>query len=257
MMHHKNRENVEPENVLSSLVSRASIVLDELQSLMSQIYQIKDADTSKESDDESAKSTCSSGGSSYWWDDSFNSLVSCRHDDSFDDSLSLSCDSLFSSVGEDDYSEISLYDCVDLFSSCSLQFGKPCDPYITLMSHVISRLAPSNRYDAKRAKQRRKKRMMRKVHPELRRMWTHATALVSPMPKQCPPSPMPTVDWTKVNKRFLTNIPSPTLIPVQSCSEDAQFYEAKVDSFGMRCGSSFHKTNPFGEVWLCHLPRRH
>ena len=75
MMHY--RENVESENVLSSLVSRASTVLDELQSLMSQIYQIKDADTSKESDDESAKST-SSGGSSYWWDDSFNSLVSCH-----------------------------------------------------------------------------------------------------------------------------------------------------------------------------------
>ena len=33
--------------------------------------------------------------------------------------------------------------------------------------------------------------------------------LLSPVVKQLPPTPMPTLDPIKVNKRFLSNIPSP------------------------------------------------
>ena len=183
----------------------------------------------------------------YWWDDSFNSLASCRQDDSLDDSFSLSCNSLFSDE-EDDYADISLYECFDLFAICSLQLTRPADPFIVTMSRVISSLAPSNRYSAKRSKQKRRKKMMRKVHPELRMIWTHANALVSPESKQTPPSPIPTVDWSKVNRRFLNNIPSPIPIPVQSCSQDAEFYQPQFTPYGTKLPSAYSKTNPFGTI---------
>ena len=41
------------------------------------------------------------------------------------------------------------------------------------------------------------------------------------------PEPYPTLDWSKVNKRFISNIPPPTLLPVHSCSPDPEFYEWK------------------------------
>ena len=39
------------------------------------------------------------------------------------------------------------------------------------------------------------------------------------------PDPYPTLDWSKVNKRFIQNVPMPTLLPVHSCSADPTFYE--------------------------------
>ena len=221
----------------SELLSRCSSVLDELQSLMSVLYQIKDDDPSYETDQDSE--------ASYWWDDSFTPLKNSCPVNSLDDSLS--CDSLYSA---EDHAEIALSDCFDLFSCYSLQCDQPRDSisFISTMSAVISRLAPANCYSAKRSKQRRRKKMMRRVHPELRRMWIHAAALVSPPAKQTPPSPMPTVDWSKVNKRFLSNIPSPTPIPVQSCSQDAEFYQPQFTPYGTKLSSAYSKTNPFGTI---------
>ena len=39
------------------------------------------------------------------------------------------------------------------------------------------------------------------------------------------PDPYPIIDWSKVNKRFIANIPEPTLCPIHSCSPDPAFYE--------------------------------
>ena len=41
------------------------------------------------------------------------------------------------------------------------------------------------------------------------------------------PEPYPTIDWSKVNKRFISNIPEPTLVPIHSCSSDPEFYAWK------------------------------
>ena len=115
------------------------------------------------------------------------------------------------------------------------------------MSDAISRLAPTSRYDARRAKQKRRRKMLKKVHPELRSIWSHVSILVSPVNKETPPEPMPTVDWSKVNKRFLTNIPCPADIPIQGCSQDESFYAPQIKE-GRAIHSKFKATNPFGTL---------
>lgn len=39
--------------------------------------------------------------------------------------------------------------------------------------------------------------------------------------------PYPTVDFKSVNKRFLSNVPSPTYLPIHGCFEDADAYDTK------------------------------
>ena len=54
------------------------------------------------------------------------------------------------------------------------------------------------------------------------------------------PDPYPTIDWSKVNKRFVSNIPEPKAFPVQGCSQDPQFYEwSHKKETVHRCGDVF------------------
>ena len=74
-------------------------------------------------------------------------------------------------------------------------------------------LAPNSIYHADKAKRRRKKRLMKMVHPLLRSIWTNCASIVSPVtPTNCVSynSIYPSVDWKVVNKRFLSNVPTPT-----------------------------------------------
>ena len=227
----------ESEDLLQDLIFKANIILDELQDVMSRIYQVKNANSSYEMNDDNCQSE-----TSYWWDDSAiynsdHSISSCSHDDS----LPLSCDSY------DENNEVKLSDHSDIFSCYSCEPAE--DHFITSMSEVISRLAPTSRYNARRAKQKRRRKMLKKVHPELRSIWSHVSVLVSPVIKETPPEPMPTVDWSKVNKRFLTNIPSPAPIPVQGCSEDESFYTPHTYiTGGQAYNSKFEAPNPFSTL---------
>ena len=68
-------------------------------------------------------------------------------------------------------------------------------------------------------------------------LWQHLADLFltcPKMPSTSSPS-VPRVDWEKVNKRFISNIPEPSPKPLQGCSEDPEFYEHKT---GRRCQPS-------------------
>ena len=71
-------------------------------------------------------------------------------------------------------------------------------------------------------KQRAAKKVANVVPDVFRSLWESAN---EEEVKVTVPDPYPTLDWTKVNKRFIQNIPMPTLLPVHSCSADPSFYE--------------------------------
>ena len=129
------------------------------------------------------------------------------------------------------------------------------DVFLTKVLSLINFLAPSSIYNAKKAKRRRMRRTTKKVCPELMSIWANAATIVSPSTnsKQSATSiSFPKVDWRSVNKRFLQNIPAPTLQPVLGCSNDPSFYEdvRERSDYGnyRNLGSNFTKPNPFGAV---------
>ena len=93
---------------------------------------------------------------------------------------------------------------------------------------------------------RRHKRMHRKIHYEFRSIWSHSASIVSPVEKSPINEPRyPCVDWSKVNKRFVDNVPPPTMIPVQGCSPVADVskspdYINMKYPYGLKAG---YKTN--------------
>ena len=100
----------------------------------------------------------------------------------------------------------------------------------------------------------RRKKMRRRICPVLRTIWDNVATIVSPLSniKRSPISCHPTVDWQAVNKRFLSNIPSPTQCPILSCSEDEAVYNDKTyfEAGGTRqvVKATFGKPNPFGTI---------
>ena len=93
---------------------------------------------------------------------------------------------------------------------------------------------------------------MKKVHPELVAIWTNAATIVSPATyyMQSATSYFPNVDWKSVNKRFLSNIPVPSSLPIYGCSINPDDYEdvyERSDYGGlMNKGSRFTGDFPFG-----------
>ena len=64
-------------------------------------------------------------------------------------------------------------------------------------------------------------------------MWQNVNDLVSPKERDDKPivevtSPYPIIDMSKVNKRFMSNLPEPERFPVLGCSPDPAFYEPKL-----------------------------
>ena len=55
--------------------------------------------------------------------------------------------------------------------------------------------------------------------------WTEIEDEVKEVIKSLPPDPYPTLDWSKVNSRFLNNIPKPNQFPKHGCSLDPALYE--------------------------------
>ena len=83
---------------------------------------------------------------------------------------------------------------------------------------------------------------------------TNVTTILTPVQMSSTTSSItyPTVDWSSVNKRFLSNLPAPTPQPIQGCSSEPSFYETMYEQsdYGnmMNIGSKFTKDFPFGSV---------
>ena len=103
------------------------------------------------------------------------------------------------------------------------------DPIITAILRTIGRTSPKSVYSQHRAeilkKERSEQRIRSIVPDELRMLWN--TVAKEEEVKIIVPEPYPIIDWSKVNKRFISNIPEPTLVPIHSCSSDPEFYAWK------------------------------
>ena len=95
---------------------------------------------------------------------------------------------------------------------------------------------------------------MKQIHPYLRQVWRNAATILSPDDHSIQSNTIsyPTVDWKNVNKRFLSNIPSPVSISIHGCSNNPADYEdvyVRSDFGGMtNIGSKFIKEFPFGSA---------
>ena len=97
-----------------------------------------------------------------------------------------------------------------------------------------------------------RKKLTRSMHPDLRNLWRHVDEVVTPKLKEVrdpPVSSLPSVDWTQVNKRFLSNLPEPQKFPLHGCSQDPDFYNSvplrKEYPFGTKI-NRFECHHPFG-----------
>ena len=126
------------------------------------------------------------------------------------------------------------------------------DKVIVHLISFIEAAAPSYIYDAERMMAKRRRQKRRRVHPELRHVWTNAATILSPEDSSMKSTSIsyPTVDWKNVNQRFLSNIPTPVSIPIQGCSINPEHYEndyVRSDFGGMQnIGSKFTREFPFG-----------
>ena len=97
--------------------------------------------------------------------------------------------------------------------------------------------------------------MKKTIHSDLFQIWRNVHDIVEPPVSAIKDNSdlhYPTVDWSVVNKRFIQNIPTPTLQPILGCSEDPSFYqdvhERSDYGYHRNLGSKFTKTNPFGAI---------
>ena len=102
------------------------------------------------------------------------------------------------------------------------------DLFITSLLRTIHRTAPKAVYNTRRAEILRKERCEERISDlipdEFRSLWdTHEDE--EEVVKIIVPDPYPKIDWSQVNKRFISNIPEPTRFPIHSCSPDPAFYE--------------------------------
>ena len=103
---------------------------------------------------------------------------------------------------------------------------------------VIDIVAPNNVFNrgksGRRARKRVRKRLKAAVVPHLFPMWQNAGDLVATREDVAKSivevvSPYPIIDMSKVNKRFLSNLPEAERFPVLGCSPDPKFYEPRYE----------------------------
>ena len=125
---------------------------------------------------------------------------------------------------------------------------------MTKVLAAISSLAPFSIYDKSRATRKRRKKVKKMISPELFSIWSHAATIVTPdnNSRKTVTNSYPSVDWRSVNKRFLTNIPTPVSIPIHGCSSNPDDYkdEFSKSDFGrmQNIGSKFDREFPFGKA---------
>ena len=118
---------------------------------------------------------------------------------------------------------------------------------------VIDIVACNNVFNRSKSERRRrkktKKRLRAAVAPHLFSMWQNVDNLMAPRESVAKPivevvSPYPIIDISKVNKRFLSNLPTPERFPILGCSPDPKFYEPRSTHWGSV--SRYEEKYPFG-----------
>ena len=161
-----------------------------------------------------------------WWDSSPENVAYSECDTMYEEDQGQDCDQSSSlSVLSSDFSSDSKTSYGD---SEAEEQQLIQEIYIDGMVEAISAAAPNNIFDAKKSVRKRKKRIMMTVPRVFRQLWRNCHTIFNPAPvnpKRSVKILSPTVDWTKVNGRFLSNLPKPELFPVLGCSEDPKFYQ--------------------------------
>ena len=130
---------------------------------------------------------------------------------------------------------------------------KQANSFINKVLIFISRVAPNDKFSKQMSERRRRRKIAKQVHPELRVVWQNAGNIFPSQDdeedaKEVPI--VPKVDWSKVNSRMIKNIPDPFTFPVHGVSDDPEFY--RVDEKAVKDGytpSKFHLSCPFGYKW--------
>ena len=105
------------------------------------------------------------------------------------------------------------------------------DPVITALLRTIHRTAPKSVFNNTKAeilrKERAEIRIADIVPSDFRTLWDSAETEDEKVEDVNKPvlDPYPVLDWSKVNSRFLNNIPKPGRYPIQGCSLDPAIYE--------------------------------
>ena len=105
------------------------------------------------------------------------------------------------------------------------------DPLITALLRTIHYTAPKSVFNSTRAeilrKERAEIRIADIVPSDFRMLWDSAETEDEKVEDVNKPvlDPYPVLDWSKVNSRFLNNIPKPGRYPIQGCSLDPAIYE--------------------------------
>ena len=105
------------------------------------------------------------------------------------------------------------------------------DPFISAVLRTIHRTAPKSVFNSRRSEILRKERIEERIANiipcEFRTLWDSAETEDEEVEdaNKPVPDPYPVLDWSKVNSRFLSNIPKPGQFPVHGCSLDPAIYE--------------------------------
>ena len=121
----------------------------------------------------------------------------------------------------------------------------------TKLIKFINIAAPGDVFSITKSRRRRRKKMIKFVHPELRNIFQHSLILFSSArstPEAVLRPPVPLVDWSKVNSRMIKNVPDPVPCTIYGVSDDPEFYKddpkLKTSPYSITC--QFHKNQPFG-----------
>jgi len=115
------------------------------------------------------------------------------------------------------------------------------DVFVSKLFSTISEIAPNfvykrRKYSMKRKRNRRKRKRIsaENVDPELRSIWLNSVGdLFAPsaLSEPSPPSTLPKVNLSSVNKSMLNRLPDVIDAPIHSCSETEEFYTKVVCQF--------------------------
>ena len=104
---------------------------------------------------------------------------------------------------------------------------------------TISKIAPKfvynrrkNSMKRKKKRQKRKRRFAESIDPELRSLWNNSVgdlfAHNDATSVKPPPSSLPTISMSNINRTMLRRLPEVVDVPVLSCSENPEFYTKTV-----------------------------
>jgi len=119
-------------------------------------------------------------------------------------------------------------------SAPAVSTPKQAIKFIDKILMFISRIAPNDKFSMSKSRSRRRRKIIKYIHPELRFVFKNSHDLLSPAPESLVPGkpPLPVVDWTKVNTRGLGNLPTPQMFPKLGCSEDPNIYADRIRDHG-------------------------